>query len=213
MDKSNVGFVLMSILLASSAFFASSQQAFAVGGTISDETSCLSITGDGTWIAPNVCQVNSSLSINNGETLDVTGQLKIATGATVTIQDTATLVISGDDGNDGLWIEGTLEHYGLIEYTGGAVFKILLPTGIWNSYCGEVIGGPPITLAGGTFNDLCTDEIIFPLTEINSDTHISAVEVDGVPIGDPGQIPITFENDLLITEATLTVPTTFKILH
>jgi len=48
--------------------FSSSQDAFAVSGTLSDKTSCEGIGG--TWTVPNVCQGNT-LEINIGETFTV----------------------------------------------------------------------------------------------------------------------------------------------
>jgi len=74
--------IIASILIL--GFIGLSEDVHAVGGTISDQASCEAVGG--IWIAPNTCQIQGTLQLENFETLtidsgivlDVTGFVRAA---------------------------------------------------------------------------------------------------------------------------------------
>ncbi|MEK0360740.1 MAG: hypothetical protein QQN53_08235, partial [Nitrosopumilus sp.] len=90
--------VIVSILILGGLGFS---DAFAVGGTISDQTSCEAIGG--TWISPNTCQITGTLSIPHLQTLTVNSGiiLEITSTGALNIISLGALNIIGTINNSG----------------------------------------------------------------------------------------------------------------
>ncbi len=149
--------------------FSSIQDAFAVGGTISDQASC--VAAGGSWNPPNLCVI-PNITINAGETLVVSSGIKLTIfGNSVnqgTIDNFGTLEIQGSFFNlTTINNFGTLQTIFTTNFTNFGTI-ILFSSGlirgeggIDNDVGGTIIGGPTLTCGAGTtpVGDVCEADV------------------------------------------------------
>ncbi len=128
------------------------QDAYAVGGTISDEASCVAFGG--MWSSPpDKCEISSSATINSGETLTFSsGILFFINRASFDIEDGGTMNFFGNsefDSDGGVRVAGTLNNSGEM-FLGEITTIRILSTGVVNNDCSGTITGE--TTTSGTIN-------------------------------------------------------------
>ena len=79
MINTKSSFYLLALLLVSSAFFPSSQQAFAVSGTIDDQLSCEALGLTWVTVPFDGCQIDGTLTVGSGEILNSNVLLYVGT--------------------------------------------------------------------------------------------------------------------------------------
>ena len=146
--------IILSVVFALSfiVILGHTQDAYAVGGTISDEASCVAFGG--MWSSPpDKCEISSSATINSGETLTFSsGILFFINRASFDIKDGGTVNFFGNsdfDSDGGISVAGTLNNSGEM-FLGEITTIRILPTGVVNNDCSGTITGE--TTTSGTIN-------------------------------------------------------------
>ena len=140
--------IILSVVFALSLVLVSHHQdAYAVGGTISDETSCVNFGG--TWTSPpDKCEITNSLTINSGETLTVSSNILLFMNrAGFDIKDGGTVNNFGNIefvSDSAVLVRGTLNNSGEI-FLGEISTIIIFPTGVVNNDCSGTISGETTT--------------------------------------------------------------------
>ena len=94
-------FYLMALLLVSSAFFPSAQEAFAADETISNGQD-LHVPSDLVSAGNIIIESGGKLTIDDGATLSITGILTIQNGGHFTIEENGTLEFNGSTTDNGI---------------------------------------------------------------------------------------------------------------
>jgi len=168
-----------------------SQNAFAAGGTISNQNSCTALGL--TWLAPSHCFVYGELTINEGENLTVVNII-------FQVQPSGTIINHGTIDNSGtLDIRGTIDNSGTIDNAGTII----------NSK-GTIINGGTINNSG-TININYSDSILDIRGTINNSGTISnggtIISKSGSTINNSGTIDnfgIINNNDEFNNKDTIT---------
>lgn len=107
--------LIFSVLLLGFSF---NQDAYAVGGTISDEISCELFTGDpNSWIAPNRCVIFNPITVDSSDTLTVNAgiQLNVEGSESGMLTNNGMIVNFGIiDPDGGIANFGTIDNFGFM---------------------------------------------------------------------------------------------------